>query len=68
VVVSLGHYKDGTYMDDLFSKVIEEVGVDSCVQIITNNTLVCKVENLIVETKYSQVLVNLHCVLFEFST
>ena len=30
-------------MDKLFIKIIEDVGVESCVQIITDNALVCKV-------------------------
>ena len=39
---ALGKYKDAQYMGELFIKVIDDVGVDSCVQIITNNALVCK--------------------------
>ena len=42
-------------MGELFIKTIEEVGVDSCVQIIMDNALVCKVVGMIVETKYPQV-------------
>ena len=42
-------------MGDLFIKTIEEVGVDSCVQIITDNAPVCKVAGMIVEAKYPQV-------------
>ena len=34
---ALGEYKDAHFMGDLFIKIIEEVGVDSCVQIITKN-------------------------------
>ena len=41
-------------MGDLFIKIIEEVGVDSCVQIIMDNALVCKAAGMIVETKYPQ--------------
>ena len=52
---ALGKYKDAQYMGELFIKVIEEVGVDSCVQIIMNNAPVCKVANMIVEAKYPQV-------------
>ena len=47
-------------MYELFIKVIEDVGVHSCVQIIMDNALVCKVAGMIVEAKYSQV--------FSFST
>jgi len=54
-VDALGQYKDATYMSDLFIKVIENVGVDSCVQIITDNALVCKVVGIIVEAKYPQI-------------
>ena len=36
-VDSLEKYKDAQYMGELFIKVIEEVGVDNCVQIITDN-------------------------------
>ena len=39
----------------MFIKVIEDVGVDSCVQIITNNALVCKAVGMIVEAKYPQI-------------
>ena len=41
-VDSLGKYKDAQYMGELFIKVIEEVGFDSCVQIITDNATICK--------------------------
>ena len=54
-VDALGKYKDAQYMGELFIKVIEEVGVDSFVQIITDNAPVCKVVGMIVETKYPQV-------------
>ena len=37
-VDALVKYKDVQYMDELFIKVIEDVSVDSCGQIITNNT------------------------------
>ena len=43
-------------MGELFIKVIEYVGVDSCVQIITDNALVCKYVGMIVEAKYPQLL------------
>ena len=36
-------YKDAQYMGELFIKVIEDIGVESCVQIITDNASVCKV-------------------------
>ena len=54
-VDALGKYKDAHFMGELFIKIIEEVGVDSCVQIITDNAPVCKVAGMIVETKYPQV-------------
>ena len=54
-VDALGKYKDAHFMGELFIKIIEEIGVDSCVQIITDNALVCKVAGMIVETKYPQV-------------
>jgi hypothetical protein len=52
---ALGKYKDAQYMGELFIKVIEDVGVDSCVQIITDNAPVCKVAGVIVEAKYPQI-------------
>ena len=36
-------------MGELFIKFMGDVGVDSCVQIITNNALVCKATGMIVE-------------------
>ena len=54
-VDTLGKYKDAQYMGELFIKVIEDVGVDSCVQIITNNAPVCKVAGMIMEAKIPQV-------------
>eukprot|EP00253_Pinus_taeda_P027241 PITA_27241 len=54
-VDTLGEYKDAQYMGELFIKVIEYVGVDSCVQIITDNALVCKGPGMVVEAKYPQV-------------
>ena len=56
-VDALGKYKDAHFMGELFIKIIEEVGVDSCVQIITDtdNAPVCKVIGMIVETKYPHV-------------
>eukprot|EP00253_Pinus_taeda_P016358 PITA_16358 len=53
-VDTLGEYKDAQFMVELFIKVID-VGVDSCVQIITNNAPICKVVGMIVEAKYPQV-------------
>ena len=41
-------------MGDLFIKIIEEVSVDSCVQIITDNAPICKAAGMIVETKCPQ--------------
>ena len=54
-VDALGKYKDAQYMAELFIKVIEDVGVESCVQIITDNAPVCKVAGMIVEAKYPQI-------------
>jgi hypothetical protein len=54
-VDSLGKYKDAQYMGELFIKVIEDVGVDSCVQIITDNAHVCKAAGMFVEAKYPQI-------------
>ena len=54
-VDALGQYKDAQYMGELFIKVIEEVGIESCVQIIIDNAPVCKAAGLIVETKYPQI-------------
>ena len=52
---AIGKYKDAQYMGELFIKIIEDVGVNSCVQIITDNAPVCKVAGMIVEAKYPQV-------------
>ena len=46
-VDALGQYKDAQYMGELFIKVIEDVGVDSCVQNITDNAPICKVVGII---------------------
>jgi hypothetical protein len=51
-VDALIKYTDAQYMGELFIKVIEDVGVNSCVQIIIDNALVCKVVGMIVEAKY----------------
>ena len=40
-------YKDAHFTSELFIKIIEEAGVYSCVQMITNNELVCKVTGII---------------------
>ena len=42
-------------MGELFIKVIEDVGVDSCVQIITDNAPVCKAAGMVAEAKYPQI-------------
>ena len=42
-------------MGELFIKVIEDVGVESCVQIIMDNAPVCKVVGMLVEAKYPQI-------------
>ena len=65
-VDALGKYKDAHFLGELFIKIIEEVGVDSCVQIITGNAPICKVTGMIVETKYPRVftifiLETFHC-------
>ena len=54
-VDALSKYKDAQYMGELFIKIIENVGVESCVQIITDNAPVCKVVGMIVEAKYPQI-------------
>ena len=51
-VDTLGEYKDAQFMGELFIKVVEDVGVESCVQIITDNAPVCKAAGMIVEAKY----------------
>ena len=42
-------------MGELYIKVIEDAGIEACVQIITNNVPVCKVVHMIVEAKYPQI-------------
>jgi hypothetical protein len=54
-VNALGKYKDAHYMGEEFIKVIEDVGVDSYVQIIVDNARVCKATGMVVEAKYPQV-------------
>jgi hypothetical protein len=54
-VDALGIYKDAQYMGELFIKVIEDVGVDSCVQIIIDNAPVCTTAGMVVEAKYLQI-------------
>jgi hypothetical protein len=54
-VDALGKYKDAQYMGELFIKVIEDVGVDSCVQIITDNAPIFKVAGMVLEAKYPQI-------------
>ena len=49
----LGKKEDAQYIGELFIKAIKDAGVDSCVQIITDNVIVCKAASLIVEVKYS---------------
>ena len=58
---ALGKYKDAQYMGELFVEVIEDVGVDACVQIITDNAHVCKATIMIVEAKYSHIFWA-HCI------
>ena len=55
VVGDLEKYKDAQYMGELFIKFIEDVGVDSCIQIIMDNAPVCKVARIIVEAKYLEI-------------
>ena len=52
VVDALGKYKDAQYMGELFMKVIEAVGVESCVQILTDNAPISKAAGMIVKAKY----------------
>lgn len=56
-----------TIYGELFIKVIEDVGVDSCVQIITDNAHVCKVVDC---RNYisTNILDTMHCPFLEFST
>ena len=55
LVDAFAQYKDAQYMGELFIKVIENVGVDSFVQIITDNAPVCKAVGEMVQAKYPQV-------------
>ena len=55
VVDALGKYKDAQYMGEFFIKVIKDVGVESCVKIITDNAHVCKVAGMILDAKFPQV-------------
>jgi hypothetical protein len=68
---ALGKYKDAQYMGELFVKVIEDVGVDSRVQIIIDNAPVCKVVDMIVEAKHPQIfwtLCTVHTLNFTFKS
>ena len=51
-------------MGELFINVIENVGVESCVQITMDNAPVCKVAGMIVEAKYPHYL-DFHIFSFE---
>ena len=42
-------------MGELFIKVIEDAGIEACVQIITDNTPICEATSMIVEAKYPQI-------------
>ena len=42
-------------MGELFIKAIENIGVESSVQIITDNAPICKDVGMLVEAKYPQV-------------
>ena len=55
VVDALGKYEEMQYMGELFIKVIEDVGVDSCVQSITDNARVCKAVGMLLEAKHPQI-------------
>ena len=66
---ALGQYKDAQYMGELFIKVIEDVGVDSCVKIITYNAPGCKAAGMIGEAKYPQIVwTSSNCLVPEFIT
>ena len=49
VVDALRKYKDANFKGELFIKIVEEVGVDSCVQIIMDNAPICKATDMIME-------------------
>jgi hypothetical protein len=51
---ALGKYKDAQYVGELFIKVIADVGVDSCVKIITYNVPILNTNGMSVENKYPQ--------------
>jgi len=55
VILSMVKRAHPSYSNKLFIKVIEDVGVDSCVQINTNNACVCKAGGMVVEAKYTQI-------------
>ena len=63
-------------MGELFIKVIEDVGVDSSIQIMTDNAPICKATDMNVEAKYptniSQISISILDTLngsfFEFNT
>jgi hypothetical protein len=54
-IYALGKYKDAHYIGESFSKFTKAMDVNSCVQIITDNSLVRKVVDMIMETKYPQI-------------
>ncbi|CAN6465244.1 unnamed protein product [Victoria cruziana] len=50
-----GEYKDAEYLKGLFVNMIEEVGKNNVVQIITDNAPVCKAVGLAIEEEYHHI-------------
>ncbi|XP_072959848.1 uncharacterized protein [Typha angustifolia] len=50
-----GEYKDKFFISSLISKVIEEVGAQNVVQVITDNAPVCKSAGMLIEAQYSNI-------------
>ncbi|XP_049933543.1 uncharacterized protein LOC116252633 [Nymphaea colorata] len=52
---AFGEYKNTEYLKGLFVELIEEVGMDKVVQIITDNAAVCRAAGLLVEQDYPHI-------------
>ncbi|KAG6508125.1 hypothetical protein ZIOFF_033487 [Zingiber officinale] len=50
-----GEYKDKTFISKLLINAINEVGHQNVVQVVTDNSLVCKVAGLLAEAKYPRI-------------
>ena len=50
-----GEVKDAPFIVHVIMKAIEQIGPSKVVQVITDNALVCKVADLIIESRYDHI-------------